>query len=771
VTAKEAGSRITVRFIFSDRNREIQEVRTMKAKLKFDTAVIKNFFADHWEKFVVAGSIIALLFFIVSVFKRETLPSNLQPPAIATQTVSLQEALNRSEWHDSPELKPTVVPGAIAPLPVEKLSDIPAFIRNDTRVLEDPNKRSDPTLFAVQTLQVTAGHGALATGGGGPGTGPIGAAPPAVVPSRRRDPSAPAIAAPGAAPDPAARNTRGSRRGLPPAAAPGALPGRLFNGAPPLAAEPGNAPIPAGFDLPGPPSGGSADPRVFIVVTGAVPVEQQQKEYDRRFSHARHSGGDGGSGSGGPFRGPQAGGGDVPRYVWWRLERADLTNGEEKTVIDYGDMTQIRADVQDETIGMALMRKTLKPSNAIVRLDKDLVEWLGAGPEVVPADYLGDPWLSWPLPPILLRDWGREATNPRIPLIPPQAADSPDAATPTAEPGAAKPGDDPFAKPAGDDRPTASPRSAPFQGRSRRGFDPSTPTNGPRVNSFMPRGRDPSAPRDGRGGQPVINRPADADAPQVPFKLFRFVDFEVEPGHSYQYRVQLVLKNPNFGLASELLAKPTPKPDPYRETPWSEASPATTVPLDAQLVVEAVDRAKSGEPKAKAGVLQWDKKDSLELLVKADLDLGAVANFIQKKLVAVVDPVKSVVRDVTADFVSNGALLDVHGGDDKKGAVASGGPGEMLFLVAGRDGKPDQLVVVNQAIDKPLIDGWEKTHKVPPGFESTSDTPLLPGRTGSRDTSAPVAPPSGGLIPGGPRGQTNPRDTKTPTTRPPGVGR
>ena len=29
----------------------------MKTKLKFDPAIIKNFFSDHWEKFVVAGSI------------------------------------------------------------------------------------------------------------------------------------------------------------------------------------------------------------------------------------------------------------------------------------------------------------------------------------------------------------------------------------------------------------------------------------------------------------------------------------------------------------------------------------------------------------------------------------------------------------------------------------------------------------------------------------------------------------------------------------------
>jgi hypothetical protein len=246
----------------------------------------------------------------------------------------------------------------------------------------------------------------------------------------------------------------------------------------------------------------------------------------------------------------------------------------------------------------------------------------------------------------------------------------------------------------------------------------------------------------------------------VPFKLFRFVDFDVEPGHSYQYRVQLVLKNPNFGLASELLAKPDPKPAPYRDTPWSEASRPATVPLDTQIVAEAVDRPKRGEPKVKAGVLQWDKKDSVELIAKADLELGAVANFIQKKLTGVVDPVNRAIRDFTADFVSDGALLDRHGGGDDKTAVDGGGPGEMLFLVVGRDGKADQLVVVNQALDKPLIDGWEKTHKVPPEMLNATDaSPTFPGRAGPA-SSGPT--PLGGLLGRGPTGS---RDTKSPAPK------
>jgi hypothetical protein len=390
----------------------------------------------------------------------------------------------------------------------------------------------------------------------------------------------------------------------------------------------------------------------------------------------------------------------------------------------------------------------------VVRLNKDRDGWQGSGADVVPDAYLADSWLSWPLPPILLRDWGHEATNPKIPLTPPQATDTPDGTTPSAEPGATKPADsaDPFSKPAGDDRPATSQRTVPF---ARSGPAPST-------GSF---GRGGMRPRGPRGGVPAqgpatIARPADADAPQVPYKLFRFVDFDVEPGHSYQYRVQLVLKNPNFGLPSELLAPSNAAPIPYRETPWSEASGAATVPLDAQLVAEAVERPRRGEPKPKAGVLQWDKKESVELVAIADLELGAVANFIQKKLTGVVDPVNRAIRDFTADFVSDGALLDLHGGGDEKAGIDAGGPGEMLFLVVGRDGKADQLVVVNQALDKPLLNGWEKTHKVPPELMNAADaSPTFPGSRGPA-SSGPA--PSGGLFS---RGTANSREPKTPAPK------
>jgi hypothetical protein len=257
------------------------------------------------------------------------------------------------------------------------------------------------------------------------------------------------------------------------------------------------------------------------------------------------------------------------------------------------------------------------------------------------------------------------------------------------------------------------------------------------------------------------------DAPQVPYKLFRFTDFDVEPGHTYQYRIQLVLRNPNFGQPPELLEKPQPKPLPYADAPWSEMSAPTTVPVLTKVVLEGIDRPRHGDPKARAGVLAWYKKDSdaVELLAKSELVLGDVANFVQKKILAVLDPVNRNVHDFTGDFISNAALVDLHGGDEKivgddKLAPDAGGQGELLVLVVGRNGAPDQLAVVNQALDKFALDAWEKTHKVPKEL-ADAEADQGPGRPG-RDTSAP-----GGLL--GPRNPSGTRQTRPAPA--PGVGR
>lgn len=740
----------------------------MKAKVKFDTAAIKNFFSEHVEKIVVGACVIVLCLFIKSIFSRETLPSNLQPSKISSDTTLAHTTVATSPVPPNlPDFTPSPVSDKIDSVPAEILSRVPPVLRKDN-IFDDPNKRADPTMFTVANLQAYAMGGALVTPGEGGGV-VLGPAAPV---RRAADSSRPNALPPGttgpATPTPATR-TRGRPAVAPPATAPsgrGVIPGAAALGP---GAEAAVQTVPADQDLPGAQGTGSAEYRSMIIVTGAIPVEMQAKEYELRFSHAQRAGTDNSGPSRSGFRGgaPVQSDSDIPQYVYWRLERKDLTAGGDTVLLDYGDATQIKRDRDDPQIGQEMAFKVLKPTKAFTRIHKEIDSWGALGGEVVPPEYLDSAWISWPLPGLLLHDWGREATNAKIPL---KSQPVPD---PNATP--ATPGDE--TKPAETD---------PFAG------DPSNPSKAPGTTSVSPRqvpggqatpfsgrrspgrglpamngpvGRDRSAPT-GRnfGPQQIAGRP-DNEAPQVPYKLFRFIDFEVQPGHTYQYRVQLVLKNPNFGLAPELLAKPDPKPLPYRDTPWSEVSNTTTVPLDSQLVAEGVDRPKKGDPKVKGGVLMWDKKEVNQLLAKEVLELGAVANFIQKKLTAIIDPSSRTVRDYTSDIVSDGALLDLHGGGDLATSVDAGGPGELLFLVIGRDGKPDQMTVVSEAADKPALDFWEKTHKVAAGAaQAAGAVPAGINGPAKRDASAPAATQPGGLLT--PRG--TPNNNKTPA---PGRGR
>ena len=451
----------------------------MKAKFKFDTAIIKNFFADHWEKLVVGVCAIVMLFLMSTIFKRETLPSNLQASQIAIKTTNVQETV-KSERPDKAvaDLKPIDVPGAVAEVPVNELAEIPPFVRSSGPLL-DPVKRTDPTYFPVLAVQVKSFVLAMATNAGAGGAGQA-LAP--VAPTRQLDMSKPAArdtskpGAAGAQVPPGRGRGRVPRPGTETTPAPG-LPGsRAGNAAD--AGNPDNAtPIPAAMPVPGAPGNGSAEVRPFNIVTAAVPVEAQMKEYVRRYSHARHAELEADPRN----RMAQQQTADVPQYLWWRLERIDLTNGDEKRLIDYGDIPRITEDLRPDNVGHDLVVKTLKPTAMYKKLMADWAQWGGGGAEVVPQEYIADPWLTWPLPPMLLHDWGREATNPKIPLVAPQASETPDGTTP-AEPGKAKDSDIPFDdKTLGSDtmpspRPAASAPSQFGMGRGRgRTFDPSAP--------------------------------------------------------------------------------------------------------------------------------------------------------------------------------------------------------------------------------------------------------------------------------------------------------
>jgi hypothetical protein len=321
---------------------------------------------------------------------------------------------------------------------------------------------------------------------------------------------------------------------------------------------------PAGVPLQG---GERIERAYWATVVAKVPIRDQLKLYQDAFENAR--GYDPAS--------------DFPRYKGYMVERSEVVRGkplEWKPVPVY--------DAQRKSIDA---RKPIAPvvsEKAVSKLYEIMKEWAGQAIEPVDSRYI-DSVLTLPLPPLVGRDWGADATHPDIPL----AINAP---PPEVEPLEAEV----VEQPADADDPESQFRSDPNQ----QGF-------GPRPGSFGPGfGRFPGGERGGigpgygeMGMRPYMSSemmgergyPGGFGGPggqrgvlpsEVSYWLLRFFDFTVEPGKKYRYRVKLVLADPNHGLPDSTLDPAvqdrlrTSKKKDYRiAEEWSEPSPTVGIPL------------------------------------------------------------------------------------------------------------------------------------------------------------------------------------------------
>ncbi|MDR2116713.1 MAG: hypothetical protein LBP87_10090 [Planctomycetaceae bacterium] len=103
---------------------------------------------------------------------------------------------------------------------------------------------------------------------------------------------------------------------------------------------------------------------------------------------------------------------------------------------------------------------------------------------------------------------------------------------------------------------------------------------------------------------------------QVDNYLFRFLDFKVEPGKTYRYRVRLYLANPNYNLAPNYLEDETLSKEPYLVTEFSAPSNMVTIPLESRVLttnVFAVDSKQPWtEPAASVMAVHFDLADGSE---------------------------------------------------------------------------------------------------------------------------------------------------------------
>jgi hypothetical protein len=314
----------------------------------------------------------------------------------------------------------------------------------------------------------------------------------------------------------------------------------------------------------------------FIIITALVPLEKQLDEYNSDFK--------------GPNYDPRT---DIPDYLGYWIDRLELTSPTDADNPDWGKAKHIW---YDDALKEAVT-KFGSMSNA----------------EFVHPKYL-DPKkrLVYPLPVLNNRQWGESvAHKPEIPMLElgpggtPINPMGPGFGGPGTMPSLGTPGTPTAAGPAPEGAATLSPEDRAAE--NREGM-PGSPYQPPPMTA----------------GNPEENK-----APT--YYLFRHLDFHVEPGKSYIYRVQLVLANPNYLKKASGLKEPEQAKSRTLKTDWSDKSPIISVPHDTRLLAVAVKgleqiQLRTGQILA----IKWIQKKGIEAFEKFSIERGQIANYPDK---------------------------------------------------------------------------------------------------------------------------------------------
>lgn len=214
-----------------------------------------------------------------------------------------------------------------------------------------------------------------------------------------------------------------------------------------------------------------------------------------------------------------------------------------------------------------------------------------------------EPAIICPLPPRVDRDWAEEVLHPpEISMIDPMAENRMFEGTP------------------------GGPET----------YDMTPTDGGPPGVGGLPPGIGTRQPR---GNAVATNFVPEKSSPYV---LFRFFDFNVEPGKKYRYHVKLYFKNPNFGVEERYLDPGLAKLmqdkeqwQNYIATEWSEPSKVVHMPFDDSLLLTEVTRSNvvDAEPSATITAIHWDYMKGIEIFDKIEgISRGMVVNLFDRNV-------------------------------------------------------------------------------------------------------------------------------------------
>jgi len=277
-------------------------------------------------------------------------------------------------------------------------------------------------------------------------------------------------------------------------------------------------------------------------------------------------------------------------------------------------------------------------------------------------------------------------------------------------------------------------------------------------------------------------------------QLFRYFDFDVEPGECYRYRVKLVVDNPNF--EETFVSQPTVAEGNLRETPWSTPSPPVVVERDVEYGLVKMKTERGRLEGAELEVVQFDSSLGSYIMSSFPVYFGAFVGKEKQKTMHLdfltptfkEEPVTFSSRDVLLDSIgtpsrfsetaeadlklekkNSGRLLDM--------AVTFDRFGELIELDASslQDLKEAKKRVEEERKPYDEIKETDKDKKKKEAEKSSLDLPDgKPARKGRKGKGA-ANPLKGGYMPGSSmmmmRGMMPGSGGPTPASSPPGSRR
>lgn len=175
--------------------------------------------------------------------------------------------------------------------------------------------------------------------------------------------------------------------------------------------------------------------------------------------------------------------------------------------------------------------------------------------------------------------------------------------------------------------------------------------------------------------------------------LVRFIDFTVERGQQYTYRVRIVMNNPNFNMPVDDLEQPELATEKTITSDWSATTPPVMVPSDNRYYVTKV--AASDQSEERADLSMYYEVIDKGTPVMADLSVPVGVRIGGEKEVELVDLSKSLLDRAKIDFRSRDLLCAVS---EAPRLTSSEHPDLKAFLdrvPRGQRPVADQILVVN----------------------------------------------------------------------------